>query len=145
MKENFWKLDADVISSMCFDWGRDKRLASTHFGEVLYGVIKALDSEKVSLTSSAGMAIDGNPQEAGYLDLEYILSHQLTEKSDVYRMRTLDLYDILAPQVVKYGRKESILANLAKKCLNMDGQQRPTIREVLLQLEVIGQLEDGTV
>lgn len=60
-------------------------------------------------------------------------------------MRTLDLYDILAPQVVKYGRKESILANLAKKCLNMDGQQRPTIREVLLQLEVIGQLEDGTV
>ncbi|XP_021772368.1 wall-associated receptor kinase-like 1 isoform X1 [Chenopodium quinoa] len=59
-------------------------------------------------------------------------------------MESLKICDILAPQVVKEGRKESILAtaNLAKQCLNMDGKQRPTMREVALQLEVISQLED---
>ncbi|XP_056683646.1 wall-associated receptor kinase-like 2 isoform X2 [Spinacia oleracea] len=59
-------------------------------------------------------------------------------------MESLDLFDILAPRVAKEGRKESIraTANLAKQCLNMDGKQRPTMREVALQLEFISQLED---
>ncbi|KAL2941553.1 Wall-associated receptor kinase-like 9 [Bienertia sinuspersici] len=61
-------------------------------------------------------------------------------------MENMDLYGILAVRVVKGGRKESILAtaNLAKQCLNMDGAQRPTMREVALQLEVISQMKDVT-
>ncbi|KMT14795.1 hypothetical protein BVRB_4g075600 isoform A [Beta vulgaris subsp. vulgaris] len=59
-------------------------------------------------------------------------------------MENLRLYDILAVRVAKEGKKESILttANLAKQCLNMDGKERPTMREVALQLEVISRLED---
>ncbi|KAM7478108.1 hypothetical protein LguiA_026321 [Lonicera macranthoides] len=49
------------------------------------------------------------------------------------------LFDILDAQVWNEGRKEEIrrVANLAKRCLNLSGRKRPTMREVLLELEGI--------
>ncbi|CAL2248858.1 unnamed protein product [Prunus armeniaca] len=49
------------------------------------------------------------------------------------------LFDILDSQVMKNGRKEKItaLANLAVRCLNLNGRNRPTMKEVAVELEGI--------
>ncbi|KAM5578245.1 wall-associated receptor kinase-like 8 [Rosa sericea] len=49
------------------------------------------------------------------------------------------LIDVLDPQVTKYARKEEItaVANLAKRCLNLNGKRRPTMKEVVFELESI--------
>ncbi|KAJ0084670.1 hypothetical protein Patl1_31238 [Pistacia atlantica] len=49
------------------------------------------------------------------------------------------LYDIVDAQVLKLGRKQEIMcmANLAKRCLNMNAKRRPTIKEVATDLERI--------
>ncbi|XP_021772370.1 wall-associated receptor kinase-like 1 isoform X1 [Chenopodium quinoa] len=62
-------------------------------------------------------------------------------------MENSNLYDILDAQVAKEGREEAIFAvsNLAKRCVNIDGKQRPTMREAALELEVISQLRHAPV
>ncbi|KAK3405777.1 hypothetical protein EUGRSUZ_K02557 [Eucalyptus grandis] len=47
------------------------------------------------------------------------------------------LFDIVDAQVLKEGKKEEItsVANLAKKCLHLNGRNRPTMKEVTLELE----------
>ena len=49
------------------------------------------------------------------------------------------LYDILDDRVRKEGEKERIIAvaNLAKRCLNLNGKKRPTMKEVTFELEYI--------
>ncbi|CAL8138379.1 unnamed protein product [Prunus armeniaca] len=49
------------------------------------------------------------------------------------------LFDILDSQVMKDGRKEKItaVANLAVRCLNLNGRNRPTMKEVAVELEGI--------
>ncbi|KAG4157658.1 hypothetical protein ERO13_D02G076560v2 [Gossypium hirsutum] len=47
--------------------------------------------------------------------------------------------DTLDPQVLKDGQKEELVevAYLAKRCLNLDGKDRPTMKEVAMELERI--------
>ncbi|KAB2040501.1 hypothetical protein ES319_D02G087800v1 [Gossypium barbadense] len=47
--------------------------------------------------------------------------------------------DTLDPQVLKDGQKEELVAvaYLAKRCLNLDGKDRPTMKEVVMELERI--------
>ncbi|KAL0288594.1 UNVERIFIED_CONTAM: Wall-associated receptor kinase-like 22 [Sesamum angustifolium] len=49
------------------------------------------------------------------------------------------LQTILDSQIIEQGDKEEHLAvaNLARRCLNMTGRKRPTIREVAMELERI--------
>ncbi|XP_004306285.1 PREDICTED: wall-associated receptor kinase-like 2-like [Fragaria vesca subsp. vesca] len=49
------------------------------------------------------------------------------------------LFDILDAEVMKGGKKEEIMAvaNLAKRCLNMKGKKRPTMKEIAVELEGI--------
>ncbi|XP_004305858.1 PREDICTED: wall-associated receptor kinase-like 9-like [Fragaria vesca subsp. vesca] len=53
------------------------------------------------------------------------------------------LFEIVDAQVLKEGSKEDILAvaNLARRCLNLSGRKRPTMREVTAELEVIQMTE----
>ncbi|KAL5856714.1 hypothetical protein ACOSQ3_004172 [Xanthoceras sorbifolium] len=53
-------------------------------------------------------------------------------------MEEENLYDILDAQV-KLGKEEEIMAmaNLAIRCLNLHGKQRPTMKEVAMELEGI--------
>ncbi|XP_074321118.1 wall-associated receptor kinase-like 8 [Silene latifolia] len=62
-------------------------------------------------------------------------------------MENSDLYDILADRVVNEAKKETIsaIANLARQSLNMDGKQRPTMRQVLLELEAISHDQGATI
>ena len=50
-----------------------------------------------------------------------------------------NLYDILDDRVKKEGAQEKIMAvaNLAKRCLNLNGKKRPTMKEVAFELEYI--------
>nr|XP_004301029.2 PREDICTED: wall-associated receptor kinase-like 8 [Fragaria vesca subsp. vesca] len=54
-------------------------------------------------------------------------------------MDQTNLSDILDDQVVNDGSKEEIVAvaNLAKRCLNLNGRRRPTMKEVAVELEGI--------
>ncbi|XP_059632613.1 wall-associated receptor kinase-like 3 [Cornus florida] len=57
----------------------------------------------------------------------------------ILMMKENRLFDILDAQVVKEGGKEEIMrvANLAKRCLNLNGRKRPTMKEVVTELEGI--------
>ncbi|MFQ6657889.1 hypothetical protein Gotur_027373, partial [Gossypium turneri] len=70
----------------------------------------------------------------GYLDPEYFQSSQFTEKSDVYKNHLLDIVDA---EIWKDGQKDEVVAvaQLAKRCLNLDGRYRPTMKEVAMELE----------
>lgn len=48
-------------------------------------------------------------------------------------------HDLIDSQVLKEGKEEELIgiANLAKRCLNLDGKQRPTMKEVLQELVAI--------
>ncbi|XP_059438491.1 wall-associated receptor kinase-like 1 [Corylus avellana] len=50
-----------------------------------------------------------------------------------------NLFDILDSQVLKEGKKEEIIAvaNLAKRCLYLNGKKRPTMKEVAKELEMV--------
>ncbi|KAL6140910.1 hypothetical protein ACLB2K_059202 [Fragaria x ananassa] len=101
----------------------------------------------------------------GYLDPEYMQSNQLTEKSDVYSfgvvlvelltskvpvskdrclasiflasMEEDWLNQILDDDLVNEGNIEMVkkVANLAKRCLRVKGEERPTMKEVAKELE----------
>ncbi|KAG7982740.1 hypothetical protein I3843_04G068200 [Carya illinoinensis] len=55
----------------------------------------------------------------------------------VSSMEENNLFNILDNQVLKEMEKEKIIAvaNLAKRCLNLKGRKRPTMREVAMELE----------
>ncbi|KHN40782.1 Wall-associated receptor kinase-like 22 [Glycine soja] len=73
-----------------------------------------------------------NPEEAKSLASSFILC--LEENR---------LFDIVDERVVKEGEKEHIMAvaNLASRCLELNGKKRPTMKEVTLELEGIRKLE----
>ncbi|KAL6134921.1 hypothetical protein ACLB2K_067149 [Fragaria x ananassa] len=57
----------------------------------------------------------------------------------IVSMEENSLFDILDDEVTKGAKKEEILAvaNLAKRCLNMKGKKRPTMKEIAVELEGI--------
>ncbi|GMH30040.1 hypothetical protein Nepgr_031883 [Nepenthes gracilis] len=50
------------------------------------------------------------------------------------------LFDIVDGRVLMEGKKKDILvvANLARRCLNLDGKRRPTMKEAAKELEAVG-------
>ncbi|KAK4409674.1 Wall-associated receptor kinase-like 2 [Sesamum angolense] len=57
------------------------------------------------------------------------------------------LFDILDPSILKEGRREEVvaIAELARRCLHLDGKKRPTMKEVAVELEGIQLLKEGSV
>lgn len=55
------------------------------------------------------------------------------------RMENCALFDILDTRVSEEGKEEEfiVVADLARQCLNMNGKQRPTMKEVVMLLEEI--------
>ncbi|MFQ6665277.1 hypothetical protein Gotur_032053, partial [Gossypium turneri] len=54
-------------------------------------------------------------------------------------MQENSLFNILDPMVVKDGPEQEIIvvALLAKRCLNLNGKKRPTMKQVAMELELI--------
>ncbi|KMT03230.1 hypothetical protein BVRB_8g197770 isoform B [Beta vulgaris subsp. vulgaris] len=57
----------------------------------------------------------------------------------VGHMEDSSLYEILDARVIREGKEEDIMmvANLAKRCVNLDGKRRPTMKEVASVLETV--------
>nr|POF07479.1 wall-associated receptor kinase-like 2 [Quercus suber] len=68
------------------------------------------------------------PEEGRSLSAYFILS-----------MKENHLFEILDDRVKKEGDKEEVIivANLAKRCLHLNGKKRPTMREVVIELQGI--------
>ncbi|KAL8499823.1 hypothetical protein ACS0TY_019710 [Phlomoides rotata] len=64
----------------------------------------------------------------------------------LHSMEENNLSDILDPEILKEGRMEEIVAvaKLAKRCLNLTGKRRPTMKAVAAELVGIQMMEDGT-
>ncbi|KAL1080803.1 hypothetical protein V6Z11_D09G019300, partial [Gossypium hirsutum] len=64
----------------------------------------------------------------------------------LHSMQENSLFSILNPMVVKDGPEQEIMAValLAKRCLNLNGKKRPTMKQVVMELELI-KASGGTV
>ncbi|XP_057429342.1 wall-associated receptor kinase-like 22 [Lotus japonicus] len=58
-------------------------------------------------------------------------------------MEDNSLFDIVDKRITKEGKREHVIAvaNLVKRCLELNGRKRPTMKEVTLELEDIRKLE----
>ncbi|KAL9148823.1 hypothetical protein ABFS82_12G068700 [Erythranthe guttata] len=63
----------------------------------------------------------------------------------LHSMEENRLFDILDARVLKEGKREEIvaIAEIAKRCLNLNGKRRPTMNEVVVELEGIRMLKEG--
>ncbi|KMT14792.1 hypothetical protein BVRB_4g075570 [Beta vulgaris subsp. vulgaris] len=149
-------LDAKYRAKLS-DFGTSRSIATekSHLTTCVQGTIGYLDPEYFQ---SHQFTDKSDVYSFGVVLVELLTGSKAIRRTDSLRgqslvwwflsaMENLHLYDILAVRVAKEGKKESILAtaNLAKQCLKMDGRERPTMREVALQLELISRLEDVTV
>lgn len=109
----------------------------------------------------------------GYLDPEYFLTHKLTDKSDVYSLGVVFLELLTGMQPISHGRnivREVLAANqsgmifsvvdnrmgsypaecverfaaLALRCCQDETDVRPSMVEVVRELEAIWQMTPGT-
>ncbi|XP_041003887.1 wall-associated receptor kinase-like 3 [Juglans microcarpa x Juglans regia] len=59
-------------------------------------------------------------------------------------MEENNLFDILDDRVLKEGEKEvGVVANLARRCLNLSGKNRPTMKEVSMELVAVQKSRKG--
>ncbi|KAL2341580.1 hypothetical protein Fmac_009520 [Flemingia macrophylla] len=71
------------------------------------------------------------------------VEHTSLASNFVLCMEENRLFDIVDERIIKEGVKEQIIifANLARRCLELNGKSRPTMKEVTLVLESIKKLE----
>ncbi|BFG25724.1 hypothetical protein CerSpe_119980 [Prunus speciosa] len=146
-------LDAKYRAKVA-DFGTSRSVAidQTHLTTLVHGTFGYLDPEYFQssqfteksdvysfgvvlvelLTGQKPISFRRSQEEGKSLATYFITSMQLDR-----------LFEILDAEVVKGGSKADIIlvANLARRCLNLSGRKRPTMREVTAELEGIQMLE----
>ncbi|KAL5581537.1 hypothetical protein UlMin_013979 [Ulmus minor] len=138
-----------------FGTSRTISLDQTHLTTLVYGTFGYLDPEYFQssqfteksdvysfgvvlvelLTGQKAVSITRSVEEGRSLATYFIIT-----------MEEDRLFEILEAQVMR-GPKEEIVvvANLAKRCLDLNGRKRPTMKEVAMELEGIHNLERASV
>ncbi|KAL6206486.1 hypothetical protein ACLB2K_023734 [Fragaria x ananassa] len=128
-----------------FGTSRSISIDQTHLTTLVHGTFGYLDPEYFQSSQFT--------EKSDVYSFGVVLAELLTGQKPVSMMRSKEsrslathfllsmeqnrLFDILDAQVMKDGRKEEIIAvaNLAQRCLNLNGRKRPTMKEVAAELE----------
>ncbi|KAG6674130.1 wall-associated receptor kinase-like 2 isoform X2 [Carya illinoinensis] len=139
----------DKYRAKVADFGTSRSVAidQTHLTTLVHGTFGYLDPEyfqssqftEKSDVYSFGVVL------AELLTGEKAISLTRTPKAKslatyfICSMEENNLFDILDRRVLKEAIKEELItvANIAKRCLNLDGKKRPTMKEVSMELEAV--------
>ncbi|KAM7481400.1 hypothetical protein LguiB_005983 [Lonicera macranthoides] len=131
------------------DFGTSRSIAidQTHLTTRVSGTFGYLDPEYFQ---SSQFTEKSDVYSFGVVLVELLTSEKPISSTRSEELRSLTTYfmvaskerrllDIVDAKVLKEGGKEEItrVANLAKRCLNLSGRKRPTMREVTVELEGI--------
>ncbi|XP_059446773.1 wall-associated receptor kinase-like 10 [Corylus avellana] len=143
----------DKYRAKVADFGTSRTIAvdQTHLTTLVHGTFGYLDPEyfqssqftEKSDVYSFGVVL------AELLTGEKAISSTRTQESRslatyfIQSMEENNLFDIIDSRVLNEGKKEDIItvANLAKRCLNLNGKKRPTMKEVAMELEAVQMLQ----
>ncbi|KAG2711383.1 hypothetical protein I3760_04G073600 [Carya illinoinensis] len=127
-----------------FGISRSVAIDQTHLSTLVHGTFGYVDPEyfQSSQFTDKSDVYSFGVVLAELLTGEKAISSSRTEDTSlaaffVSSMKGNNLFDILDNQVLKEAEKEKIIevAKLAKRCLNLNGKERPSMREVAMELE----------
>ncbi|KAG6657222.1 hypothetical protein CIPAW_04G075100, partial [Carya illinoinensis] len=134
------------------DFGTSRSIAidQTHLTTLVYGTFGYLDLEYFQSSQFI--------EKSDVYSFGVVLAELLTGEKAISSKRTLEtkslatyflnsmeennLFDIIDNRVLKEAKKEEIIAvaNLVKRCLNLSGKKRPTMKKVAKELEGVLQM-----
>ncbi|KAG7982750.1 hypothetical protein I3843_04G069200 [Carya illinoinensis] len=137
------------------DFGTSRSIAidQTHLTTLVYGTFGYLDPEYFQSSQFT--------DKSDVYSFGVVLAELLTGEKAISSKRTLEtkslatyflnsmeennLFDIIDNRVLKEAKKEEIItvANLVKRCLNLSGKKRPTMKEVAKELEAVLQMSQN--
>ncbi|KAM7481464.1 hypothetical protein LguiB_006047 [Lonicera macranthoides] len=139
----------DKYRSKVADFGTSRLIAvdQTHLTTRVLGTFGYLDpeyfqssqfTEKSDVYSFAIVLVELLTGQKPISSIEYDEMQSLATYF-ILAMEESRLFDILDSRVKNEGKKDEIMrvANLARRCLNLNGRQRPTMKEVAMELESI--------
>ncbi|XP_030969680.1 wall-associated receptor kinase-like 10 [Quercus lobata] len=137
----------DKYRAKVADFGTSRSVAidQTHVTTLVYGTFGYLDPEYFQTSQFTEKS---DVYSFGVVLVELLTGEKpvsLTRSQEgrnlstyfVHSLKENRLFDILDTQVSKVGNKDEILtiANLAKRCLHFNGKKRPTMIEIMMELE----------
>jgi serine/threonine protein kinase len=134
-----------------FGTSRSVTVDQTHLTTVVHGTFGYLDPEyfQSSQFTEKSDVYSFGVVFAELLTSEKAISSTRTQESKslaTYFIQSVEennLFDIIDSRVLNEGKKEEIIvvANLVKRCLDLNGKKRPTMKEVAMELEAIQMLQ----
>jgi serine/threonine protein kinase len=143
----------DKYRAKVADFGTSRTIAidQTHLTTLVHGTFGYLDPEYFQ---SSQFTEKSDVYSFGVVLAELLTGEKAISSTRTQECRSLATYFIqsdggeqfvyiIDSRVLKEGKKEEIIAvaNLAKRCLNLNGKKRPTMKEVAKELEAIQMLE----
>jgi len=143
----------DKYRAKVADFGTSRTITvdQTHLTTLVHGTFGYLDPEYFQSSQFT--------EKSDVYSFGVVLAELLTGKKAISSTRTQEskslatyfiqsvevnnLFDIIDSRVLKEGKKEEIIAtaNLAKRCLDLNGKKRPTMKEVATELETVQMLQ----
>jgi len=143
----------DKYRAKVADFGTSRSITvdQTHLTTLVHGTFGYLDPEYFQ---SSQFTEKSDVYSFGVVLAELLTGEKAISSTRVQESKSLatyfiqsmdenNLFDIINSQVLKEGKKEEIIAvaNLVKRCLNLNGKKRPTMKEVTMELESIQMLQ----
>jgi len=143
----------DKFRAKVVDFGISRNIIvdQTHLTTLVHGTFGYLDLEyfQSSQFTEKSDVYSFGVVFAELLTSEKAISSTRTQESKslaTYFIQSVEennLFDIIDSRVLNEGKKEEIIvvANLANRCLNLNGKKRPTMKEVTIELEAVQMLQ----